>query len=499
MKKIMLLLTAILSIYIQSSEQVSAEETDINGEIIYEIFVDRFNNGNHALTEQVDLEDPYAYHGGDLEGITRKLDDLKQLGFTTISLSPIFANAPDGYHGYWIEDFYEVEEQFGTLEDLQTLVEEAHDRDMKIVLEFVPNYVAKTSPLVSDPEKSDWFYDNEPIPTGANTWEDNVVRLNQEHPEVEALLMDVADYWIEEANIDGLKLHAADQSSPAFLDTFTTHIKTNNPDFYIIADLLTDNDAKHVFTNPNIDIVENKPLYEAMTNVFSTVDNPTSELYEVWENETPKNGFVYVDNAFTDRFTQLFSVNGRNSLTVWQLALTYMLTSPGVPAVYQGSEIPMLGEFPDSQRLVDFNSGEPDLKEFMERITSLRQEFPVMKYGDYQLVATDQGMSVFKRTYQDETMYIAINNDSESRAVSIEMDSGYQLRGLLGDNIAREQDNGKYKVGIPRESAEVYVIENDTGLNWGFISPMIVVFLLFVFGIFYLTRKQKKNNQTGKY
>src|SRR5699024_3287565 len=121
------------------------------------ILVDRFNNGNQAPSDQVDVDDPYTYNGGDINGITKMLDELDDHGFTTISLSPIMENAPKGYHGYWIEDFFDVESEFGTMEDLQNLVEEAHDRKMKVMLEFVPNYVAQSSPIVDDPDKTDWF------------------------------------------------------------------------------------------------------------------------------------------------------------------------------------------------------------------------------------------------------------------------------------------------------------------------------------------------------
>src|SRR5690625_257209 len=120
----------------------AASTNSLQEEIIYDIFVDRFNNGNQKLSEQVDLDDPLTYHGGDIEGVTKKLDDIQAHGFTTISLSSIMENAPKGYHGYWIEDFYNIEEQFGSQEDLQELIEEAHKRDMKVIFELVTNYVA---------------------------------------------------------------------------------------------------------------------------------------------------------------------------------------------------------------------------------------------------------------------------------------------------------------------------------------------------------------------
>src|SRR5690625_4928555 len=130
-------------------EANASEEHSIKKEIIYDIIIDRFNNGRQAPSDQVDIANPLKYNGGDIKGITLMLDIIEEHGFTAISLSPLMENAPDGYHGYWIEDFFQVETEFGTLEDLQELVEEAHKREIKVFLEFVTNYVTKSSPLVN--------------------------------------------------------------------------------------------------------------------------------------------------------------------------------------------------------------------------------------------------------------------------------------------------------------------------------------------------------------
>src|SRR5690625_7943465 len=98
---------------------IAEEKPDIKEEIIYDILVDRSSIGKQALNDHVRSDYPLAYHGGDIVGITKKLDHIEELGFTTIMLSPIMYNAEDGYHGYWVEDFYTVEEQLGTMEDME--------------------------------------------------------------------------------------------------------------------------------------------------------------------------------------------------------------------------------------------------------------------------------------------------------------------------------------------------------------------------------------------
>lgn len=494
MKKGFMILLGMLLVYLSvNGQEVSAQEDNpLQDEIIYHILVDRFNNGDHEIDDQVDVEDPLAYHGGDISGITKRLDSLKEIGVSTIVLSPIMANAPDGYHGYWIEDFYEIDEQFGTMDDFHELIEEAHDKDMKVVLEFVTSYVSETHPIASDPQREDWIMEQDE--TGPD-WLENTVKLDQDHPEVQAFLTDVAEYWMNETDIDGFKLHAVDQASPEFLADFTEHIKTIDPNFYLLGDIfVTDEGTEQLLETTEMDAMDNPDMYETMTETFAEPDQPVSDIYETWENSDNKNGIMYLDNMYTKRFSQVFAENGRNHLTVWQLALTYMYTTPGIPSLFQGSEHAMYGEnAEEAQRLVQFNSGDPELKEFHERISALRAQFPVLRYGDFEMVDSSEALSVFKRTYEGETMYIAINNSSESQYVPVtDLDSGLQLRGYLNDNIVRENENGEYRIGLPRESVEVYAVEPNQGLNWGLISFAGGILLLFVISIIYLSYKQRK-------
>ncbi|WP_449354086.1 alpha-amylase family glycosyl hydrolase [Virgibacillus natechei] len=494
MKKIAFMLVAITLVLLNTVPIAAQEESEVQEEMIYNILVDRYNNGNFDRDEQVRVDDPKAYHGGDLEGIMNKLDDLQEIGITTISLSPIMENAPDGYHGYWIEDFYSVEEQFGTMEDLHTLIEEAHARDIKVVMEFVTNYVATSHSIVDDPETEDWTQENNDLDVD---WADNIAVLNQDNPEVEDFLIDAASFWMDETDIDGFKLHTVDQASESFLQNFTAELKDKDEDFYLLGDILqTDERASQLKENTDIDLIENQDLYEAMNEVFSVEGTPVSDLVETWEESGSHSDILYVDNMYTERFTQKFTENGRNDLTTWTLALTYMYTTPGVPSLFQGSEIPVYGvDAEASQELVNFNSGNDELKEALSQIASLRTEFPVLSYGDFEHVGSSGAMTVFKRTYEDESMYIAINNDTVLQSVTVsDIAPGMQLRGHLGDNIVRENEDGEHRIGLEREVAEVFVVEPDTGFNWTFIGVIGGIFLLFVTGIIYLSRKQKKRS-----
>lgn len=471
-----------------------AEEMPAKEEIIYSIMVDRYNNGDQSLDKQVNLEDPTAYHGGDLQGITNKLDEIKKYGFTTISLSPIMANAANGFHGYWVEDMFKVDEQFGSMAELKKLVKEIHKRDMKVVLELVTNFVAPSHPLAEDPSKADWTKETTVKDT---LWLDNTLTLNQENPEVKEMLFNAATFWLEEANIDGYKLHAVDQTSPAFLTELVQHIKTVKSDAYLLGGVLKEDQLSEEHLNAGIPLIEYSSIRESIVNVFTDVGTPVSEIYETWVNTGKREGLVYVDSAYTERFTRKIVEGNLNPQTTWKLALAYLYTSPGVPLVFQGSEVPMDGKTPEEVlQLVQFNSGDTEVRDFLEKISAIRTQFPALSYGDFNLVDSNGAMSVFKRTYEDKTMFIAFNNDTETKTISVnDVSEGKQLSGLLGDNIVRENEQDEYKIALDRETVEIYIVEDNQGLNWIFIGMVISIFVLFVIFIMVLSYKQKKRER----
>lgn len=503
MKKLIftIFIIPLLLVSSMSSNVFAYKERNIQDEIILSVLVDRYNNGRQAPSEQVDIHDPYTYNGGDIQGITDRLDQIQEAGFTSISISPIMENANRGYHGYWIEDFYEVEEEFGSLDDLKTLVKEAHDRDIKIILELVTNYVAKTSPLVDDTDKADWFKDNNVTPIPATEWLDDVYVLDQTNEQVQDYLLDVASFWMKAADIDGFTLHAADQSDPTFLAKLTKQLKQKDPNFYFLATTLQeDGDTDFLYDIEDIDVISNPQLFTAMNEVLIEPDHSASSLFDTWKEYGNDRDLLYVDNMNTARFSNNFADKGRNAITTWYLALGYLYLAPGVPIIYQGSTVPMYGPgYPENQYLVDFISQDQDLEHAFEKMASLRDQFPPLVYGDFEQVATDEGFSLFKRTFDGKSVFVGINNDSESRVVHIDgLGSEVQLKGLLHDDTIRENKDGDFLIGMERESVEVFIIQANIGFNWTFIGFVAGVFILFVGGVIILMRKQKKREQANK-
>ena len=118
-----LILLSVLLFYSIPVSAVEKEKRNLKDEVIYSIVIDRFFDGDSANNDDADVNNPNTFNGGDFAGITKKLDYLKDMGFTTIILSPIFVNEKDGFHGYWVQDFYNTDPHFGTLAEFKNLVE----------------------------------------------------------------------------------------------------------------------------------------------------------------------------------------------------------------------------------------------------------------------------------------------------------------------------------------------------------------------------------------
>lgn len=134
-------------------------------DVIYLIMPDRFDDGdarnNFPNSGAYDLNSPRAYHGGDLRGIQQRLSYLKDLGVTTIWITPIYQNddrTGRDYHGYGAVDLYAVEKHLGTLADYRSLVKAAHAQGMKVLLDIVPNHVGPANPWVDNPPTDHWFH-----------------------------------------------------------------------------------------------------------------------------------------------------------------------------------------------------------------------------------------------------------------------------------------------------------------------------------------------------
>ena len=213
-----------------------------------------------------------------------KLDYLKDMGFTAIRLTSIFDNTDGGYHGYWVNDFYKTDEHFGSLKTFKKLVKEAHNRDMKVIIDFVTNNVSPEHPWVNDASKQDWFNEKRKS-SNSNIGVrlgDGLPDLNQDNPEVKAYLLDAAKWWINETDIDGYSLPEVNVVPESFLGRIFKRNKKGKENFFLLG--ITSANSKVDIDNyksAGIDSITDYQHSGNLRNVFATTNQSYSLLNEI--------------------------------------------------------------------------------------------------------------------------------------------------------------------------------------------------------------------------
>ncbi|MCM3586107.1 alpha-amylase family glycosyl hydrolase [Mesobacillus maritimus] len=478
---------------------VEMDKREWQDETIYSIMIDRFNNGDNTNDFEVNTKDPSAYHGGDFEGIIKQLDNLKDMGFTAINLSPIFDNESAGYHGYWVNDFYETEEHFGSIETFKELVKEAHEREMKVILDMEIYYVGANHSWLTDPEKANWFHQVEE--PSKESWLGNRPMLNFDNAEVREYFLDVATYWIEETKIDGYRFYDVQQIPADFWSQLTATIKEGNEDIYLLGEV-SSGDIKSIakYKQAGIDgftdYFSNEDLRAAYAQPDQSMESVLTKL-EQRENiyANPNLVGTFFDNHKTVRFTTDAAKLNEHPGPRWKLGLTYLYTTPGIPMVYYGSEIALYGEAaPENYQQMNFMT-DKELIEYITQLGEIRGKTPSLTRGSMEVLFEENGMLIYKREYEGETSVIAINNTSGTRSVEIsaaDLQDERELRGMLAGDLIRSVD-GNYKIVLDREEAEIYILAEKTGINIAYLIAISAVILLFILFIVLLKRRSKEN------
>ncbi|MDH4421409.1 MULTISPECIES: alpha-amylase family glycosyl hydrolase [Bacillus] len=406
------------------------EKREWRDEVIYSIMIDRFNNGEPKNDKQLDVVNLEGYQGGDIRGIIKRLDYIKDMGFTTVMLSPLFESGK--YDGLDVQNFQKVNEHYGTENDVKELVKEAHEKGMKVVFQF---------------------------PLGEN----------------EQQVIDSMKWWIKEVDLDGSYVIHSEKKPHSFWDEVQKDMQVIKKDFFVMTDEGSKDDE----------------YYESIVEAFSKTNTSLTRLHVVSKKKELTNTFL--DNQETKRFTRIAKENMYYPPSRLKLALTYLFTSPGIPNFYYGTEIALDGgDIPDNRRLMDFKSDEKFMQH-ITKLGELRQTRPSLRRGTFELLYDKDGMSVLKRKYKDEVTLVAINNTKETQKVPLHANligEKKELRGLLEDEIIREE-NGRFYLVLKREESNVYKVSEETGMNWLFISLIVGVNVLFIAFLIAVKKKRK--------
>ena len=486
-KKVICLL--FVSFFLLSTSQGKAlekEERLWQDETVYYLMVDRFYSGSSKNNYKVDVLDESAYHGGDFAGISNKLDYIKEMGFTTIVLSPIFDNSQQSYRGDMVTDYYQTEEHFGSLEEFKQLVNEAHEKELKVIIEFVVDSISIEHEWANDDTKKDWYVEN-----------DRMLDLNLANEDVTDYLTEAVKWWMEETEIDGYYFDDIDVATPSFWSRFTTKIKEQDEDFFLVGKA-SSGELKD-YDGIGFNSLMDTSLMPFLRTSFAKQDGSLEESLRQTEMniqtfQHPELLGTLLDDKTSTRFTYEIDASKDNPGTRWKVALSYLYTTPGIPFVFYGSEIALNGgEMPDNHQLLGFKADQ-ELIDYIKLLGGLRQQLPALTRGTFEVLHEEPDFVLYKRQYESETIVVAVNNISETRYVTLSsqsLEENGELRGLLAGDLVREND-GEYSFVIDRERAEIYALTEKTGINFTYIVAIVMIWVVFSIFILLVMKRSGK-------
>lgn len=422
----------------------------VNDTIWYQIFPDRFCNGDASINPldvkpwknsgKVKNEDCY---GGDLAGITSKLDYLSGLGINGIYLCPI--NEAPSNHKYDTTDYTKIDPRFGDEEAFRTLVEEAHKRGIRIMLDGVFNhsgYYFKPwqDVLEKGPESEyySWFMINEwPFDKKGKAarkkqyytfgFYDGMPKLNTNNPVVRKYFIDICKTWVEDYKIDGLRLDVANEISHQFCKELRACLKEVNPDIYILGEIW--HNSMPWLRGDEFDAVMNYPLGESIKDFWidKSLTNRDFEFtinrcYTMYMQQINDVLFNLLDSHDTKRLR-----TDVKNLDEYFSQLAVLFAMPGSPCIYYGTEIAMEGGHdPDNRRCMPWSDIEAG--KYTERINiiseliRLRKEEPLLKGRNFHFPNEFKNERViqFRKTgWVDRYVEIIINCSDEDVEIPV--------------------------------------------------------------------------------
>jgi glycosidase len=338
-----------------------------NDTVFYEIFVRSFRDSDGDGI-------------GDFNGITEKLDYLEALGVKGIWLMPI--NPSPSYHGYDVTDYYAVNPDYGTMDDFKRLLDEAHQRGIKIIIDLVLNHTSAKHPwfqsaLTPGSEYRDWYVWSETDPGtlgpwGAKAWYrassgqyyyaifwDQMPDLNYNNPAVREEAKKIASFWLNDVGIDGFRLDAVrylsenealqdSASNHAYLEEWSASFRESNPQAFTVGEAWTDNANVKKYTNTNRELSSafNFDLSAAMLKALNESSNTTLRfvLQTTLRDFPEQDNSNFITNHDMARVMSQLSTDKKQKAKV---LAGILLTAPGIPFLYYGEEIGMSGTKPD--------------------------------------------------------------------------------------------------------------------------------------------------------
>ncbi len=470
----------------------------VKNAVFYQIFPDRFawssrveKPGNFEPWDSLPTRD--GFKGGDLLGVAEKLDYLENLGVNAIYFNPIFQSASN--HRYHTHDYYKVDPLLGGDAAFKELLDAAHARNIRIVLDGVFNHCSRGffqfNHILEVGEKSpylDWFFVHgfplnayHGVPNYDCWWSlPGLPKFNTDNPQVRRFIFDVAKYWLD-LGIDGWRLDVPFEiNDDDFWREFREVVKTANPEAYIVGEIPTE--AQRWMQGDMFDAVMNYQLTHACLAFFGgpkinrgilqqmmglNVPVPidarqfavrVEQLLQIYPLELAQAQLNLLDSHDMPRFLSLVG----NDLQRLYLAYLFVFTYPGAPCIYYGDEIGLTGgEDPLCRKSFPWDQSEWNLKlhEKIRELALLRHAIPALRTGSYQTLMADGDLLAYLRKDENDIVIVVINRSEKAQKFDLDLHGSVpdlvELQDQIGNQNFVVTDGKINNLTLPQMSAVI--------------------------------------------
>lgn len=490
----------------ERSKAVKAQGFDAS-DVLYLIMPDRFARAG-ATTDaeasrgleyavEVDRADLNARHGGNIAGMEQHLGYIDSLGVTAIWVNPVLENDMPGgsYHGYATTDYYRIDPRFGTNGQWRDFVGKAHDRGIKVVMDMIFNHSGSNHPWMKDMPSRDWYnFPDSAVTTNfrLSTLHDPYVSdydkkrtvdgwfvtampdLNQRNPHLRRYLSQNSIWWIEDSGIDGIRMDTYPYADERAMASWIDDVMAEYPGFNIVGECWYANEGGEAYwqrgskVNPNGDprlptvmdfvlSIKARDAFKGQTDRLEGLNTIYDHLALDYLFPDPTHILTFLDNHDTDRFL----LEEPDDLGWWKQAVTFLLTSHGIPQIYYGTELlmngtraaggdgnvrrDMPGGFPGDKTDAFTAAGRSDKQneafDFIQKLLQWRRGNEPIARGSLKHFMPENGLYVYQRRSGDKEVTVILNGNDSPVTTTMErtleiLPYGSQRRDMLtGETI----------------------------------------------------------------
>ena len=490
--------TTSVQVEVTARNKKNADDFDWDESVIYFMVTDRFFDGNESNNtasgaQTYGKDNAGLYHGGDFAGITQKLDYLEDLGINTIWITPIVENIPGvqvtgegaddvpynaAYHGYWASDFTKLNPTLGTEEEFQTLIDQAHNRGIRIMVDIVVNHAGY------DTDFGNMIRSGDDIVSGSDQKDSlsNLPDFKTEDPAVSAQLVKWQTQWVKDFGIDYFRVDTVKHVENGTWAELKNALTEVDSDFKMIGEYAGGGYASNGNTlgtgemDSDLDFDFNDQATNFVKGNISSVESFLTSRNSVLNNTYMTGQFLgsHDEDGFKKKL--LDGGMAEDAATAASMvAASLQITAKGQPVIYYGEEIGQTGlnNYPYQTNRYDFDwsivSNDNKTYQHYKKMLSIRNAYTdVFARGDRKtIVASDEkGYDIVSRSYQGTKLYVGLNIKGAAQTVEVPVSesNGTILKDLYS-GTSYTVNNGKVEVTIPAaaDGGTVVLKKNSSG------------------------------------